>query len=319
MTRLRRTRSSDPGIRRVRRGRGFSYRPPDGEPLDEAQLARVRALPIPPAWTQVWIATRANAHIQATGIDAAGRRQYLYHDAWRAKADRDKFDRMLEFALALPHARGQVTRDLRTDGLGRTRVLAGAFRMLDSGGLRVGSERYADENGSVGLTTLLGAHASVSAGVVWLEFPGKSGRHWYSELDDPDLADLVTALKRRGPRARLLAWRGDDGRIRPVHAEEINEDLRARLGGAVSAKDFRTLRGSAAAAEHLARTGPRGSVSGRRRAVAAAVAHAAGVLGNTPAVARASYVDPRIIDRYERGEVVDPSRAIEPQLVALPG
>lgn len=321
MTRLRRTRLGDPGIRRRRRGRGFSYSAPDGALLSERAdadvLERVRALAIPPAWSDVWIATRANAHIQATGVDAAGRRQYLYHAAWRERSDRRKFDRMLELARALPEARRGVTRDLRSEGLDRRRVLAGAFRLLDSGALRVGSGRYADEHGSYGLTTLLGAHVRVRENAIDLRFPGKSGQVWESRLEDLDLAELVAVLERRGPRARLLAWRDADGRAHPLRPEEVNEDLRLRLGGDFTAKDFRTLRGSAVAAASLARAGTRSTVSGRRRAVSAAMAEAATALGNTAAVARQSYVDPRIADRYERGEIVDPSRAIEPQLVTL--
>lgn len=267
----------------------------------------------------MWIATRDNAHIQATGIDAAGRRQYLYHPAWRERSDRVKFDRMLELAHVLPGARRSVTIDLRSEGLTRERVLAGAFRLLDSGSLRVGTQRYADEHGSYGLTTLLGAHATVNGDEVLLRFPGKSGQAWRSVLADPDLAALVSALKRRGPRARLLAWRANDGAVRPLRPEEINDDIRRRTGGDFTAKDFRTLRGTVEAATSLARAGVRPTESGRKRAIAAAMRQAAAALGNTPAVARSSYVDPRIVDRYVRGEVVDTSRAIEPQLVELLG
>lgn len=280
-------------------------------------LDRVRSLTIPPAWTDVWIATRANAHIQATGIDAAGRRQYLYHRAWRERSDRMKFDRMLQLAQVLPAARRGVTIDLRVEGLGRDRVLAGAFRLLDSGSLRVGSERYADQHGSYGLATLLGSHVSVHEDEIVLRFPGKSGQAWRSEMSDADLAALIVSLQRRGPRARLLAWRDAGGDARLLRPEEINDDIRHRTGGDFTAKDFRTLRGTVVAAASLARAGVRSSESGRRRVISAAMRQAASVLGNTPAVARASYVDPRIVDRYERGEVVDPSRAIEPQLVIL--
>jgi len=267
----------------------------------------------------VWIATRENAHIQATGVDAAGRRQYIYHPAWRERSDRRKYERMLELAEALPAARRGVTLDLRSEGLTRERVLAGAFRMLDSGSLRVGSPRYADEHGSYGIATLLCAHASVHGDRVRLSFPGKSGQEWESDLDDPDLAALVVALKRRGPRARLLAWRAPDGEVHPLRPEEINDDIRRRTGGDFTAKDFRTLRGTVVAAASLARAGVRESESGRARAIAAAMQQASAVLGNTPAVARSAYVDPRVVDRYERGETVDPGRAIEPQLVELLG
>ena len=318
--RLRRSHSAGPGIHRVIAGRGFSYRDAAGTTVTDPELLdRIARLVIPPAWTEVWIAPYPNGHIQATGLDAAGRRQYLYHPLWREQKDRAKFDRMLALAEALPAARRGVTRDLRSEHLGRERVLAGAFRLLDSGALRVGSERYADENGSFGLSTLLCAHAVVHEGdVVVLRFPAKSGQAWVSELHDRDLAPLVTALKRRGGRARLLAWH-QEGRWHPVSAEEINEDLRQRTGGEFSAKDFRTLRGTAAAALSLARSGPQATERARRRAVVEAVRAASAVLENTPAIARASYVDPRLLDRYAHGETVDPARpaSVESQLRSM--
>ncbi|OJX67877.1 MAG: DNA topoisomerase [Micrococcales bacterium 72-143] len=318
--RLRRTRSGEPGIRRVRRGRGFSYEDADGRAIDDAELrARIAQLAIPPAWTEVWISTHPNGHIQATGIDAAGRRQYLYHPTWREQRDRLKFDRALALAESLPAARRGVTIDLRRDGLPRERVLAAAFRMLDAAHLRVGSERYALEHGSVGLSTLLGAHASVvDRRIVHLDFPGKSGQEWSSEVPDADLAAVVAQLKRRGPRARLLAWR-DGGGPHPLSAEDINADIRARTGGDFTAKDFRTLHGTSAAAIALARTGPKRSASAQDRAIAGAIRATAQLLGNTPAVARSSYVDPRILDLYRDGITIDPERtaSVESELRAL--
>jgi len=320
MVRLRRTRSGEPGIRRVRRGRGFSYEDADGRAIDDAELrARIAQLAIPPAWTEVWISTHPNGHIQATGIDAAGRRQYLYHPTWREQRDRLKFDRALALAESLPAARRGVTIDLRRDGLQRERVLAAAFRMLDAAHLRVGSERYALEHGSVGLSTLLGAHASVvDRRIVHLDFPGKSGQEWSSEVPDADLAAVVAQLKRRGPRARLLAWR-DGGGPHPLSAEDINADIRARTGGDFTAKDFRTLHGTSAAAIALARTGPKRSASAQDRAIAGAIRATAQLLGNTPAVARSSYVDPRILDLYRDGITIDPERtaSVESELRAL--
>jgi len=321
--RLRRSRTTAPGIRRLRRGRGFAYLDATGATLrDPDELERIRGLVIPPAWTEVWIDPHPHGHIQATGVDAAGRRQYLYHPRWRARMDELKFERMLELVAALPAARRSATRELRTEGFGRQRLLAGAFRLLDGGALRIGAERYADGNGSFGLTTLLGAHATVHGGdTVRLRFPGKSGQAWESELRDAELAELVAGLKRRGGRARLLAWRDDDGAWHPLRPEEINDDIRRRTGGDFTAKDLRTLHGSAAAALSLARSGPAATESARRRAIAAAMRDAAAVLGNTPAIARSSYVDPRIVDRYERGETVDPSRpgSVETELRALLG
>lgn len=319
MPRLRRSDSGGPGIHRIGAGRGFWYRDARGDRVDDRSLLdRIDALAIPPAWTDVWIAPSANGHIQATGVDTAGRRQYLYHPSWREQKDRIKFDRSLALAESLPVARRGVTIDLRREGLGRERVLAAAFRMLDTGSLRVGSERYADEHGSYGLSTLLCAHAIIDGDEVRLDFPGKSGREWRSEIRDADLATVVRALKRRGGRAKLLAWHAD-GRWHPVGAAEINADVHARAGGDFTAKDFRTLHGTIAAAASLARTGPRPSPTARRRAVAEAMRVAASVLGNTPAVARASYVDPRVVDHYDHGRTIDPARlhAAESELRAL--
>jgi DNA topoisomerase-1 len=308
-------------LRRQRSGRGFTYRDSKGDPVDDATRERIVALAIPPAWTDVWIAPHPNGHVQATGVDAAGRRQYLYHDAWRTQKDGLKFDRALELAAALPAARRGVTLDLRRDDLSRERVLAGAFRMLDTGSLRVGSERYAAAHGSFGLSTLLCAHATVVGGAtVELRFPAKSGQAWESDIRDDDLAVLVTRLKRRGGRARLLAWQDEAG-WHPLDAAEINDDMRLRTGGEFSAKDFRTLHGTSAAAISLARTGPEETAAGRKRAIVAAVRAAAGVLGNTPAIARGSYVDPRLLDAYESGDTIDPGRtgSVESELRALLG
>jgi DNA topoisomerase I len=320
MPRLRRSDPSGPGIHRVRRGRGFAYVDESGKPVDAADRERAEALVLPPAWTDVWISPYPHGHIQATGVDDAGRRQYRYHDVWRAQKDRAKFDRMLELATVLPAARRRVTRDLRRDDLSRERVLAAAFRMLDTGMLRVGSERYADAHGSYGLSTLLGAHARVvdSARVV-LAFPGKSGQPWESEIADADLAGVVARLKRRGGRARLLAWHDEGRGWRPLDAEDINADVRERTGGDFTAKDFRTLHGTVTAAVSLARSGPGETPTARKRAVVQAVRLAADALGNTPAVARSSYVDPRVIDRYEKGETLDATRlrAAESELRTL--
>ena len=233
MPRLRRSDTSGPGFRRVKSGKGFRYTTDDGDPVDAATRERAAALVIPPAWTDVWIAPYPNGHVQATGVDAAGRRQYMYHPAWREQKDGIKYDRALELAETLPAARRGVTIDLRRDDLSRERVLAGAFRMLDTGSLRVGSERYAAEHGSFGLSTLLCAHATVAAdGVVELRFPAKSGQAWDSDIRDADLAALVRRLKRRGwhrsaarleGRARLapVECGGDQRGCAPSHRRRV--------------------------------------------------------------------------------------------------
>jgi DNA topoisomerase IB len=266
----------------------------------------------------VWIAPFDNGHIQATGLDAVGRRQYIYHPEWRERKDRLKFDRALQLAESLPMARRLVTLDLRSTGHSRERVLAAAFRMLDSGSLRVGSERYTNENGSRGLATLLCAHVHVRKECLELSFPAKSGKDWESEIHDADLAALVRTLKRRGGNARLLAYR--NGRSwHPVTSADINGYVKERTGSDFTAKDFRTLRGTVAAAVSLARSGPQKTVAARKQAITAAMLEAAAVLGNTPSIARKSYVDPRLLDHFAAAETIDPRRAdsAEAELRAL--
>jgi DNA topoisomerase-1 len=316
MPRLRRSDSAGRGIHRLKSGKGFTYRDHAGETVTDPELrVRIEHLAIPPAWTDVWIAPYANGHIQATGVDGAGRRQYIYHPTWREQKDRIKFDRALALAESLPAARRQVTMDIRSDGFAERRVLAAGFRMLDTGSLRVGSERYAQQHGSHGLTTLLCAHASTSGDTVHLAFPAKSGQEWDSDIVDADLAGLVRSLKRRGANARLLAWK-DGRRWHPVAASDINAYVRERTGGEFTAKDFRTLHGTAAAAVSLAKSGPQSSKGARSKAIAQAMRDAAAVLGNTPTIAKSSYVDPRILDHYAAGEVIDPARP-ESELRAL--
>ncbi|MGC5166704.1 DNA topoisomerase IB [Luteimicrobium sp. DT211] len=319
--RLRRANLSGPGYHRVRAGAGFSYRAPDGSLADADERRAFEALAIPPAWTDVWIAPHPNAHVLATGIDAAGRRQYLYHPQWRARQDRAKFDRMLELADALPAARGWVTRDLDADAPTRRRGLAAAFRLLDVAHLRVGSERYASRHGSRGIATLRVRDATVDDDHVLLRFPAKSGQLWESEVVDVRLAAVLGERSGDRPDARLLGYApsdepgdepvvavGADGWT-PLDPTTINDDVRARTGGDFSSKDFRTLHGTVAAAVSLARHGPERTVTARKRAVAEAMREASTVLGNTPAIARASYVDPRVVDLYDAGTTIDPDRA----------
>jgi DNA topoisomerase-1 len=317
--RLRRSNASGRGYRRVAAGKGFSYRDLDGSTLPPGPVRdRLKSIGIPPAWTDVWIAPFDNGHIQATGLDAVGRRQYIYHPAWRERKDRLKFDRALQLAESLPTARRLVTLDLRSDGPSRERALAAAFRMLDSGSLRVGSERYTNENGSHGLATLLCAHVHVRKDCLELSFPSKSGKDWESEIRDADLAALVRTLKRRGGNARLLAFK--NGRTwRPLTSADINGYVKERTGSDFTAKDFRTLRGTVAAAVSLARSGPQKTVAARKHAIGVAMQEAAAVLGNTPSIARKSYVDPRLLDRFADGETIDPRRvdSAEAELRAL--
>lgn len=319
-----RTRRSDPtapGWVRVRHGRGYRYLDADGTPLPDEARRRILSLVIPPAWTDVWVCPDERGHIQATGIDQAGRRQYIYHSAWRQRRDRLKFDRMLQLAERLPHAHRHATRDMRSDPGTRERALGAAFRLLDSAHLRVGNEAYARQHGSIGLTTLRGAHATISRDSVTLNFPGKSGVEWSTTVTDPDLATVIRGLKQRGPTAPLLAHRTTNGRThwRALTPTDVNDYVRDRVGDGFTSKDFRTLHGTIIAARHLATAPPATTETARKRAITAAIRTAADALGNTPAIARGSYIDPRIIDRYRNGETLRNDIAPESALRELLG
>jgi DNA topoisomerase-1 len=318
-TRLRKSNPLGKGYHRVHAGKGFSYKDPDGATIADPELrARFDALGIPPAWTDVWIAPYENGHIQAVGYDAANRKQYIYHPTWRERHDKNKYRRMLLLAEALPGARGTVRKHLRDGDHPRRQVLAAAFRMLDLGGLRIGSSRYEEENGSYGLTTLHGEHVDVDGDVVHLRFPAKSHKDWDSTMRDKDLAKLLARLKERGEDERLLAYE-QDGRWHTITPADVNAYVRKRLHGEFSAKDFRTIRGTTAAAVSLAKHGPESGKGAQKRAIADAMRAAAEELSNTPTVAKASYVDPRVVDRYRAGETIDPARpaAAEAEVLAL--
>lgn len=303
MPRLRRVDCAEPGIKRVRRGRGFVYVDAEGSKVDDAEtLQRISDLVIPPAWEDVWICPVPNGHIQATGTDVAGRRQYRYHDAWREARDREKHERMLEFAAVLPAARDRMLTDLRRDEVDRTRVLAAAARLLDLGFFRIGSEQYAEKNESYGLATMRRDHVTCSAGVLTFDYRAKSGKQRVQSLADEELCELVRILKRRrsgGPE--LLAFR-EDGQWVDVKSHDINGYLRDITGGDFTAKDFRTWHATVLCAVALAVSAHAPtSESARKRAVSRAVKEVAHYLGNTPTVCRASYIDPRVVDRYNDG------------------
>lgn len=294
----------DPGVRRVRAGRGFRFLDERGSAPPAATVRRIRKLVIPPAWTEVWIAADPMAHIQAVGTDAAGRRQYIYHPRWTTGRDRRKFARALDLAAALPQARRRVTRALRDGGTDREHALAVAFRLLDDAAPRIGSTRYLARHGSRGVTTLQRRHAQVDGSVVTLSFPAKSGQRAELAIDDPELAAAIEQLRSGRPRAPLLWYRRGRRQV-GVSPVEVNDHVRMLTGRAFTAKDFRTLRGTIVAAESLARTGPVDDVRQRRTAESDAVRAVAAALGNTPAVARASYIDPRVFRRYAEGRMLD--------------
>lgn len=257
----------------------------------------------------MWISAAVNGHIQAIGTDEAGRVQYLYHPEWTARRGKGAHDRALRLAAALPVARSRVTAGLRGDGLGRERVLAAAFRLLDTAAPRVGSTRYLRAHGSRGLTTLRRRDAVVDGAVTTLRFRGKSGKRQRLRIDDADLAAVIAALSAGRPSAPLLAYRRGRRRI-PLGPKDVNAYVRKVTGGDFTAKDFRTLRGTVLAAQALGRIGPVRGKRDRKRAEVLAVRAAADALGNTAAVAKKSYIDPRLFDRYRRGVVL--SSAVSP-------
>jgi DNA topoisomerase IB len=296
-----------PGIRRRRRGRGFEYLDEQtGERVeDEETLERVAALAVPPAWTDVWICADPFGHLQAVGTDTAGRRQYRYHDCWLERRAQEKFDEMLRFARALPEVRAVTARHLRRKGLKRERVLAGAVRLLDLGFFRIGSESYAEENGTYGLATMRRRHVRLEqSGVLVFDYRAKGRKRHVQAVADRAVYGLVHELmERRGGGEELLAYRNGDG-WRDVRSTEINEYVKELAGEGFSAKDFRTWSGTVLAAVALARAEPPGSERARKRAVSAAVTEVAEFLGNTPAVARSAYIDPRVIDRFREGVTI---------------
>ena len=302
--RLKRVNCAAAGLGRVRAGQAFRYVDAAGQPVtDPDTLARVDALVLPPAWDDVWICPIAHGHIQATGVDARGRRQYRYHDLWRVQRDLVKHERILDFAQALPVARERIAEQLSDRALTRRRVLACAVRLLDLGFFRVGSEQYAEANQTYGLATIRREHVTVSrAGVLTFDFTAKSGKHRVQSLVDDQVRTVVTAMKRRrGGGEELLAWQ-DGGRWVDVKSHDINEHLREVTGGDHTAKDFRTWNATVYAAVGLAvSTHAETSATARKRAVTRVVKEVAAYLGNTPAVCRASYIDPRVLDLYEGG------------------
>ena len=316
MVRLRRARLDQPGWTRRRAGRGFVYLDADGRRITEPEhLERIGTLAIPPAWREVWICPWPNGHIQAAGLDDAARRQYLYHLQWQARRARLKHEHVLEVARRLPAARRRVRADLALDGMPKDKALALAFRLLDRAYLRVGTEGYTRRHGSFGLATLRREHVRVLPdqdgipGAVHLRFPAKSGQVRDTVVDDEVVAALVrTLLRRRDESPELLAWRDDAG-WHDVTSADVGGYVRDRLGEATP-KDFRTWHATVLAARGLADVGPPpASERGRRRVVKSVVTDVAEELGNTPTVARASYIDPRVLELWERGVTIEPTRS----------
>lgn len=311
VARLRRSDWRAGGIRRVGRGKGFTYRWWSGERVDDpVTLERIRQLAIPPAWRDVWICPWPNGHIQATGTDAAGRRQYRYHDAWREHRDREKFERVLALGRSMDALRARVADDLGGSGLGRARVLAAVVRLLDLGCFRVGGEEYAAEHETFGIATLRQSHAKVRGGALLFSFPAKGSKWQEIVVHEPDVEPVVASLVRRRTGPDDLFCYRDGGRWVDVRSADVNAYIKEAAGDDYSAKDFRTWSATVLAATLLAGVDPPpASQTARRRAVSGVVRRVAEHLGNTPAVCRASYIDPRVVDRFEHTQTIAPSLA----------
>jgi DNA topoisomerase I len=305
MPRLRRTSPDQPGWTRRRVGRGFTYLDQHGQRLPEEDAQRVRDLVIPPAWRDVWVTPYPNGHLQAVGTDDAGRRQYLYHPAWRTRRDAEKFERMLDFGKALARARELVVTDLAREGMPLERACAAAVRLLDLGYFRIGNDVYADENGSFGLTTLERRHVRRRQDRLVFAFTGKSGVEHEIEINDRVVVETIEVMRRRrGGDLRLLSYK--DGRSwRSVLPELVNAYLRETTGLEATAKDFRTWHATVLAAAALAESPEPGKTqASRKRAVSGAMKEVSSFLGNTPTLARSAYVDPRVIQAYEEGRTI---------------
>lgn len=316
MPRLRKVSPQSRGWTRRRAGKGFVYLDENGERLGGADVERIRSLAIPPAWENVWICPLPQGHIQAVGTDVAGRRQYLYHPVWRLKQDQTKFDRVLAAAAKLPAARRRILNDLALEGMPRPRAAATAVRLLDLGYFRIGNDAYTQDNGSFGLTTLERQHVRRRGEVIVFTFVGKSGIEHTIEIDDAAaIAALDRMRRRKSASKRLLAYQ-DARRWADLDSTVVNAYLADLLGGELTAKDFRTWHATVLAALALgASDEPGDTKASRKRAIKAAVDEVAGYLGNTPTIAKNSYIDPRVLDRYESGSTVDvdPSRYRTPE------
>jgi DNA topoisomerase-1 len=304
---LRYTSDDRPGLGRRRAGKGFRYVDTEGRTIhDRRELARIRRLAIPPAWTEVWISTDPRGHLQATGRDARGRKQYRYHERWREARDETKYERMLDFARALPKVRARVDRDLSRARLGRERVLATIVRLLETSLIRVGNDEYARANGSYGLTTLREKHVRVRGSRVTFRFRGKGAKEHEVGVTDRRVARVVRGLQDL-PGQELFRYVDADGEVRSVDSGDVNAYLREVSGDEFTAKDFRTWAGTLFAARELRAIGKADGAQAARKNVNEAVKAVAARLGNTAAVCRKCYIHPAIVDAYVAGKPVPPT------------
>ena len=302
---LRYVSDSTPGIRRRRAGASFTYVAPDGTTVrDPATVARIRALAIPPAWTDVWICPQSNGHIQATGRDQRGRKQYRYHPRWREVRDESKYGRMLAFGQALPRIRERVDADLRRPGLPREKVLAAVVRLLETTAIRVGNEEYARTNKSFGLTTMRDRHVAIQGSSIEFKFVGKSGKQHQIHVRDRRLASVVKRC-RDIPGYELFQYIDDAGERQTIDAADVNAYLRETTGEDFTAKDFRTWSGTVLAALALQEVREFDSEAQAKRNVVAAIESVASQLGNTAAVCRKCYVHPEVLNAYLDGDMLE--------------
>ena len=301
---LRYVSDESPGIKRVRAGKAFSYVAPGGKPVkDEATLARIKSLAIPPAYRDVWVCPDPNGHIQAVGRDARGRKQYRYHPRWREVRDENKYEKMIEFAAALPKIRARTRQDLKKPGLPREKVLATVIQLMEKTLIRVGNDEYARTNDSYGLTTLQDKHAKVKGGKVQFRFRGKHGICHEIPLDDPRLAKVVRDCQDL-PGYELFQYVDDDGVVRDIGSADVNEYLREIAGEAFTAKDFRTWAGTVLASQALQELEKFDTQAQAKKNVVAAVEKVAQRLGNTKAVCRKCYIHPAVLNAYLDGNLV---------------
>jgi DNA topoisomerase-1 len=302
MSRIRRSDCSAPGFTRRRRGRGFEYVDESGRPVrNQKDLKRIRDLVIPPAWSNVWICSDEWGHLQAVGVDSAGRKQYLYHPRWRARRDQEKFERMLDFARQLPAMRQVGAAHLKHKDMDRERVLACAVRLLDRGFFRMGSEGYAEQNETYGLATVRKNHVTLKKDLIIFDYPAKGGKRSLQSVGDPEVCEVLRLLKaRRSGPSELLAYKQDGSWI-DVKSSDINDYIKEAMDGEFTAKDFRTWNATVLAAVAVAVSAHANTKTARKRAISRAVKEVAHYLGNTPAVCRSSYIDPRVFDRFRSG------------------
>ena len=295
----------DPGIARRKAGKGFSYFDADGRPIHDARTEdRIARLVIPPAWTDVWICPDSRGHIQATGRDQRGRKQYIYHPDWRAHRDQAKYSRMADFGRALPRLRGRVDHDLCRHGLPREKVLAAVIRIMEETAIRVGNDEYAQANKSFGLTTLRKRHVDVHGAAAEFEFRGKSGKMHKTGIHDRRLAALIRRCEEL-PGQRLFQFVDHDGHRHAISSHDVNDYIREATGGSFTAKDFRTWTGTLHCAQALAQAGPGENKGAQKRIISECVKQTAGILGNTPTVCRSSYIHPMVFEHYIAGALAE--------------